>query len=144
MKILSLYEWFIGSQNSFVNQYRGNEALYNQARAYWSKLDGNSMWLLIFFLLLGLGMVWGYYQPYNTRPGRHYTLKHWTRFLGVTFVLAFTITWLFLYYFVSSNLDVTMLRLMLALGNAIYTSVLYFLLSVIWCKFLPTNAYRFV
>ena len=37
-----------------------------------------------------------------------------------------------------------MLQLKIALGSAIYASLLYLIVSVIWCLFFPTNAYRFI
>ena len=143
MKLLSFYKWIAGSMTDFVNQFRNNEALYNQARAYWNKLESSSSIILIIFLVLGISMAVFYYQPYNNRPGRHYTPKHWLIFLAITFVLTFFVTWGFEYFAVPPKLDgATMLQLKIALGNAIYASFLYFIVSVVWCFALPTNAYR--
>ena len=127
----------------FVNQFRNNDVLYNQARAYWNKLEGSSSIILIIFLVLGISLAVCYYQPYNNRPGRHYTPKHWLIFLAITFVLTFFVTWGFEYFAVPPKLDgTTMLQLKIAMGNAIYASFLYFIVSVVWCLALPTNAYR--
>ena len=143
MKLLSFYKWIAGSMTDFVNQFKNNEALYNQARAYWNKLESSSSIILIIFLVLGILMAVCYYQPYNNRPGRHYTPKHWLIFLAITFVLTFFVTWGFEYFAVPPKLDgATMLQLKIALGNAIYASLLYFIVSVVWCFALPTNAYR--
>lgn len=143
MKLLSLYKWIAGSMTDFVNQFKNNEALYNQARAYWNKLESSSSIILIIFLVLGVSMAVCYYQPYNNCPGRHYTPKHWLIFLAITFVLTFFVTWGFEYFAVPPKLDgSTMLQLKIALGNAIYASILYFIVSVVWCMALPTNAYR--
>lgn len=127
----------------FVNQFRNNEVLYNQARAYWNKMESSSVIILIIFLVLGISLAIFYYQPYNNKPGRHYTPKHWLIFLGVTFLSTFLITWGFEYFAFKTSLDgATMLHIKIALGNAIYASLLYFVVSVIWCLWLPTNAYR--
>lgn len=144
MKLLSFYKWIAGSMADFTSQFKNNETLFNQARAYWNKLEGSSIIILIIFLVLGVAMTILYYQPYNNRPGRHYKPIHWLYFLGVTFVLTFIFTWLYLHFAISSNLNgVTVLHLKLALGNALYASVLYFVVSWIWCQFnLPTNACR--
>lgn len=143
MKLLDFYKWIAGSMIDFVNQFRNNQTLYNQARAYWNKLEGSSTIILIIFLVLGILLAVCYYQPYNNRPGRHYTPKHWLIFLAITFVLTFFVTWGFEYFAIPPKLDgTTMLQLKIALGNAIYASFLYFIVSVIWCFLLPTNAYR--
>ena len=127
----------------YVNHFRNNQALYNQARAYWNKLESFSSIIFIIFLFFGILMAAIYYLPYNNRSGRHYTPKHWLLFLSITFVLTFIVTWAFLYIGVPPRLDTTaFLQLKIAFGNAIYASVLYFIVSVVWCLALPTNAYR--
>jgi membrane-associated HD superfamily phosphohydrolase len=143
MKILSFYKWIAGSMTDFINQFRNNEVLYNQARAYWNKLESSSSIILLIFIVIGIAMAFCYYQPYNNRPGRHYTPKHWLIFLAITFVLTFFVTWGFEYFAAKPVLDTTtMLQLKIALGNAIYASLLYFVVSVVWCFAFPTNAYR--
>jgi hypothetical protein len=128
----------------FVNQFRHNEALYSQARAYWSRLENASVIIFIIFLVLGTLMAAIYYQPYNNRPGRRYTPIHWLIFLALTFILTFFVTWGFEYLAVPPKLDGAAMKLLnIALGNALYTSILYVGWSCIWCLFLPTNAYRF-
>ena len=143
MKILSFYKWIAGSMTDFINQFRNNEALYNQARAFWNKMESSAPIILIIFLVLGISLAVFYYQPYHNRPGRHYTPKHWLIFLAVTFVLTFFVTWGFEYIAVKPVLDTTtMLQVKIALGNAIYASLLYLVVSFVWCQILPTNAYR--
>ena len=143
MKILAFYKWIAGSMTDFINQFRNNEALYNQARAFWNKMESSAPIILIIFLVLGISLAVFYYQPYNNRPGRHYTPKHWLIFLAVTFVLTFFVTWGFEYIAVKPVLDTTtMLQVKIALGNAIYASLLYLVVSFVWCQILPTNAYR--
>lgn len=146
MKLLSFYKWFAGSMTDFVNQFRNNEALYNQARAYWNKMESSAAFIILIFLGLGILLSVIYYQPYNNRPGRHYTLNHWLIFLAITFVLAFFVTWGFEYIVAPPKLaGSTMLQLKIALGNAIYASFLYIFISWIWCQFkLPTNACRLI
>ena len=73
MKILSLYKWIAGSMADFTSQFKNNEALYNQARAYWNKLESSSAIILIIMLVLGIALAYTYYVPYNKQPGRHYT-----------------------------------------------------------------------
>lgn len=143
MKILSLYKWIAGSMTDFINQFRNNEVLYSQARAFWNKMEGASSVFLVILLVFGISIALFYYLPYNNQPGRHYTPKHWFLFLVVTFALTFCVTWGFEYFAVRPELDgSTMLQLKIALGNAIYAAILYWVVSVIWCNGLPTNAYR--
>ena len=143
MKLLSFYKWIAGSMADFINQFRNNEVLYNQARAYWNKLESSSSIILLIFIVLGIIMAICYYQPYNNRPGRHYKPKHWLLFLAITFVLVFLVTWGFELVALKSTLNGVMsLQLRIALGNAIYASILFFIMSLVWCNALPTNAYR--
>ena len=144
MKLLSFYKWIAGSMADFTSQFKDNEVLFNQARAYWSKLEASSVIVLVIFLVLGIAMAISYYQPYNNSPGRHYKPIHWLYFLCGTFVLTFLLTWCYVHFAVTSSLNgVSMLHLKLALGNALYAAGLYFFCSWIWCQFnLPTNACR--
>lgn len=144
MKLLSFYKWIAGSMADFASQFNDNEILFNQARAYWSKLEASSVIVLVIFLVLGIAMAIYYYQPYNNSPGRHYKPIHWLYFLGGTFVLTFLLTWCYVHFAVPSSLNgVSMLQSKLALGNALYAAGLYFFCSWIWCQFnLPTNACR--
>ena len=144
MKFLSFYEWIAGSKADFTSQFKNNEANFNQAKDYWSKLEESSVIVLVIFLVLGIAMAISYYVPYNNCPGRHYKPTHWLYFLGITFVLTFLLTLCYLHFAVSSNLNgVFILHTKLAFGNALYAAGLYFFCSWIWCQFnLPTNACR--
>lgn len=143
MKLLKLYEWIAGKMTDFLSQFQNNESLYQQARVFWNKLEGISTLLLFIFLVLGVLLAFFYYKPYNNRPGRHYTPAHWLFFLLVTFIAGFAVTYGVEYLMVPPRLNgAWKLEFMIALGNAIYASAVYFIVSVLWCNFLPTNAYR--
>ena len=143
MKLLKLYDWIAGSMADFSSQFKNNEALYNQARAFWNKLEGSSSIIVLIFVVLGIALAAFYYKPYNNLPGRHYTPKHWFLFLAVTFGATFLLTLGFEYFAVEPRLTgALLLEVKIALGNAIYASLLYFVVSVLWCNFFPTNAYR--
>lgn len=129
--------------SNFTKPFQDNEALFNQAKAFWRHLDGSMMVVIAIFVVLGIALAFTYYKPYNDKPGRHYTPIHWLLFLGITFVFTFALTFGFEYIAVKPVLKgAVMLELKTALGNAIYASVLYFVASVVWCNALPTNAYR--
>jgi len=146
MKMLSFYKWIAGSMQDFTSQFRNNESLFSQARTYWSQLEASSVILIIIFFVLGIALAIYYYQPFNNRPGRHYKPIYWWLFLGLTFLLTGLVTWLYLHFSAPSNLSgVGILHFKLAIGNAVYATLLYLVCSWLWCQFnFPTNAYRFL
>ena len=146
MKFLGLYKWIIGTMSDFVKQFQDNETLYNQARNFWGRLEASSIIIVGIFIALGIVMAYTYYKPYNEKPGRHYKPKHWWIFGGITFVVTFVITLMAVYFMVPPKIDGSfVLELKIAVANAIYSSLVYALISWIWCQFnLPTNAYRYL
>lgn len=146
MKLLKLYEWIIGTMSDFAKQFQDNETLYNQARKFWSNLEASSIIIVGIFITLGLIMAYTYYKPFNDKPGRHYKPKYWVIFLGITSILSFLVTLGSVYFMVPPKIDGSfVLVLKIALANAIYSSIVYALISWIWCQFnLPTNAYRYL
>lgn len=143
MKLLKIYSWISGSITDFTKPFKDNEALYKQARAFWGQLENYSIVIFLICLVLGIALAIYYYKPYNDSPGRHYTLKHWLLFLFITFLLTFAVTFGFEYFAVTPKLSGAIgLEAKIALGNAIYASIVYFITSVIWCNIGSTNAYR--
>ena len=49
MKIVDIYGWGLPKQADFLNHFKNNETLYNQARALWSKLDTCTVWFIVAF-----------------------------------------------------------------------------------------------
>lgn len=144
MKFLPIYKLFAGTLPEFTRQFQDNEALFKQAQVLWNKLESISIVIVIIFLVLGIGLAYFYYKPYNNQPGRKYHPKHWGVILCVTFLLAFFVTIGFEYIAVAPKLKGSfILELKIALGNAIYATILYFITSVVWCNAFSTNAYRF-
>lgn len=146
MKLLKLYEWIIGTMSDFARQFQDNKTLYNQARKFWSNLEASSIIIVGIFIVLGIIMAYTYYKPFNDKPGRHYKPKYWWIFLGITFILSFLITLGAAYFMVPPKIEGSfVLELKIALANAIYSIIVYVLISWIWCQFnLPTNAYRYL
>lgn len=143
MKAIELYKWASGSMSDFTKPFQENEALYNQAKGFWRNLESSTMIIITLFLILGVAFAAYYYKPYNDSPGRHYRPVNWLVFLGVTFTTTFVLTWGFEYFATKPVLNgAAMLEMRIALANAIYASVVYFITSVVWCYALPTNAYR--
>lgn len=143
MKLLQYYKWIAGSMSDFINQFQTNPQLFQQARAFWQQLEAHSWFFLVIIFVLGIGIAAFYYKPYNEWPHRHYKPTHWLAFFFLTLVVAFLLTWLYEYLSVKPRLNgASWLQVKLAIGNAIFTGFVYFLTSIGWCNFLPTNAYR--
>lgn len=143
MKLLKLYSWIAGSLADFAKPFRENEALYKQARAFWGKLENSSVIIFLICLFLGIALAYYYYKPYNNSPGRHYKLNHWVGFLLATFILTFLVTLGFEYFAVPPKIvDSFSLEAKIALGNAIYAAIIFFITSVVWCNVGSTNACR--
>ena len=143
MKAIEFYGWIAGSMSDFTKPFQENEALFNQAKAFWRHLDSPMIMVVVIFVVLGIALAAYYYKPYNDVPGRHYKPKHWFMFLGITFIATFVLTFVVEYIAVKPVLSgAAILEMKIALGNAIYAAGVYFITSVVWCNALPTNAYR--
>ena len=54
MKWLDAYGWMAGSMSDFTKPFQENEALFNQAKAFWRNLEGWAPMLLLIGLLFGI------------------------------------------------------------------------------------------
>ena len=104
MKLLKLYQWIAGKMTDFISQFQNNDSLYQQAKAFWNNLEDITIIILIIAVVIGILFAVIYYKPYNNKPGRHYTPKHWIFFLVITFVMAFLLTLGFEYIAVTPHL----------------------------------------
>lgn len=145
MKLLWIYKWFTGSMSDFTKPFEENDVLFNQAKAFWHRLDSFSIVTIAICVIAGILLAITYYKPYNDVPGRHYKPSHWCFFLIGTFVLTLVVTFIAELILVHPSISgATMLEFRVALGNAIFASGLYFVVSLAWCNLWPTNAYRFL
>lgn len=144
MKNLDLYKWIAGSVNDFTKPFSQNEALYSRARGFWGQLEGSGMIMFIVCgIIVGLLLAYSYYKPFNEKAGRHYKPKYWIFFIAITFAASLIITLLFEYIVATPKLDGAFgLEIRIAIGNAVYATLVYFLISVVWCNWFSTNAYR--
>lgn len=144
MKGLEIYKWIAGSKNDFTKPFKNpdNYALYDQAKTFWEQLNQWSVIIIAIFIIVGIALAWGYYKPYNEYPRRHYLPSHWLVFCVATIILSFVITLGFECLIATPKLKgAFILELRIALGNAIYAFVVYFITSIVWCNWLSTNAY---
>jgi hypothetical protein len=144
MKLLEvLYGWIIGSKSDFTRPFRESETVLVQANKFWDKLDSLSLFILILFVIIGIMLASNYYGPFNNKPGRHYRPRYWFMFMLATMIMSFVLTIIVECILCPPRLGgALMLEFKIALGNSIYAIVTYFFTSIIWCKFLPTNACR--
>lgn len=144
---MSLINFFflLPSKGKFLNGFT-NEQLKSQADNVWRHLDGMSPVLLIAGVAIGIALAVFYYTAYNEMPGRHYTVKHWTIWAIISFVLTLVVTAVIEHIFIKTNLKsgISSLYWLCAINNALYSLILYFVASLVWCNFLPTNAYKFL
>ena len=142
MNLLSIY---LGSMNDFTRQFQNNEVLYNQARAYWNKLDDLTIVFIPILLVAGIGMAYWYYKPFNNKPGRHYRPKYWWYFGGGAALLSVVLTSMFGYALAYPKLNgASGLLVQIVCINALYAAFVYIVISLIWCNYMPTNAYRYL
>lgn len=145
--MIGLYWPFIGSKVSFLKPYDGEgmETMYQQAQIFWNKLDSFSPVFFIICLLVGIFMAYWYYGPYNEQAHRHYLVKHWAKFLGICAVISLVATFAVAYVAAPPRVSGSLsMEILLAIGNAIYSVIVYLIASFVWCNWLNTNAYRFL
>ena len=147
MKIVDIYGWGLPKQADFLNHFKNNETLYNQARALWSKLDTCTVWFIVAFVVLALVFAIIYYGPYNNKPGRHYQVKHWFIWMLITAAVTFVVTLVMGLITVKSPLAARIgLILRISGVNVLYSVGVYLIAAILVCNapFLKTNAYRFL
>jgi preprotein translocase subunit SecG len=147
MKIVDLYGWGLPKQADFLNHFKNNGAMYNQARSLWSKLDQTTVWFLVAFIVLALIFAFVYYGPYNNKPHRHYKVKHWLIWMFITAAATFVVSLVIGLVMVQSPLAARIGLILRISGlNALYSVGLYFIFALLVCNmpFLKTNAYRFL
>ncbi len=147
MKIVDIYGWGLPKQADFLNHFKNNDTLYNQARALWSKLGSCTVWFIVIFVVIALVFVIIYYGPYNNKPGRHYKVKHWLIWMLITAAVTFVITMVLGLVMVKSPLSARICLILRVSGiNFFYSIGVYFIAALLVCNmpFLKTNAYRFL
>ena len=147
MKIVDIYGWGLPKQADFLNHFKNNDSLYNQARALWSKLDSCTVWFIVAFVVIALVFAIIYYGPYNNKPRRHYKVKHWLIWMGITTLVTFVVTLVIGLIMVKSPLAARYGLILRVSGvNVLYGIGIYFIAALLVCNmpFLKTNAYRFL
>lgn len=140
MKLLNFYQPAIQKERAFVNSFDSN--VQNIAKNFWHDLNGIALLFIATALVVGIVTCWYYYGPYNNQPGRHYKPSYWGWFMLICFLFALIAT-LVIEHLIKTTLNgAGMTMFWIALQNATYSIIFYVLMSIIWCKCLPTKAYR--
>lgn len=145
--MLGIYKIFIGGKPSFLRPFEGEgqEALYQQATIFWNQLDSIAFWLPFVVAIVGGGLAYYYYGPFNNKPGRHYLPKYWWGTMVVCAVVSFLLSLLIPMGLVGTSFKGSLgLECKLAFGNMIYSILFYLIISFIWCRWGKTNAYRYL
>lgn len=143
MKLFSIYQWMSGTKADFLKTFSDNKNLRQEAEKFWSSLEATAPYLIIIFLILGIGCAVLYYTWYNNQPGRHYKPSHWLGWLGVCFISVLVVSIGVEFLLLNTNLPNTEIVISkVSLCNALYASVVYFLTSFICCNSVTTNAYK--
>lgn len=147
MKIVDIYGWGLPKQADFLNHFKNNDTLYDQARALWSKLDACTVWFIAAFVVIALVFAIIYYGPYNNKPRRHYKVEYWLIWMLITAAVTFVITLVMGLIMVKSPLSARIGLILRVSGiNILYSIGVYFIAALLVCNmpFLRTNAYRFL
>lgn len=142
MKLPNIYYPSLPSEREFVNGY--NENLQELAKRFWHEMSSISLLLLAIAVCVSFGFCLYYYGPYNNRPNRHYLPFHWWKFMLVCVLSSFAMTWIAEIILVKTTLNDTKMTMpFVALQNAVYSLVVYGVVSIIWCNWWSTKAYRY-
>ena len=141
---MDIHTFWVGSLSKFAQPFKDNEALYNQARAFWRNLEGCSPFLTIAFVVISLALAWYYYFPFNNQPGRHYRVRYWLGFGFVAAIVTLIASMVIEYAMATPKLDGALaIEVIIAIFNALYSFFAYIVVSLVFCKCFTTNAYPF-
>lgn len=137
--------FLLPGKQKFLAQFT-DEQVKAQALQVWNQFDNWSWLMVVGAAVITFLAVWVYYGPFNNaKKGRHYHPKWWALFYVLTLLIVFAGSMGACVGFIETHLNSRLLipyYLEASLSNTIYSLVLFFLLSWIWCSFLHTNAYR--
>ena len=143
MKLISVYKPFVGTESKFIESVLpGSQDI---AEKFWASLNSSSLFFILFLVVMSVCLCIYYFTVYNEQPGRHYRRTHWIGFYLGTVVFIFIGTAGLGYILTKPTVKgFGLLIWEIAVGNAVYSVIIFGVLSVIWWLFLPTNAYRLI
>ena len=143
MKLIDLYNPFVGTEGKFIDQYPPETQ--DLAQNFWIGLNATCPIFILVLFGVSIVLCVGYYTVWNELPGRHYRRSHWLGAYIITLLVTFFGTAAVGYAFNNTSLNGSASLIWdISIGNFIYSIVLYGLLSLGWSKWGPTNAYRLI
>ena len=143
MRYIEAYRPFTGSEAKFLD--RVPEGSQEIAENYWLSLDSKCLSFLIILIAITIIGCVSYFTVYNEQPGRHYRITHWLCFYIGTIIIVLLGTAGLGYWFCPPTINGSgELIWDIAIGNLVYSTIIFGLLSIFWWLFLPTNAYRII
>ena len=145
MNAIDFYGWGLPSKAAHLNSFT-QDHLRNLANKLWQMVDSGALFFILIFVVIALLGAILYYYPYNNKAGRHYKMRYWTLWLGITALITFAISAIMGYVLIDSPIkDTTSFIMRISATNLVYSVLLYIVFSIIICNLnMPkTNAYRF-
>ncbi len=143
MKLIGFYKLFVGTETKFVDSVP--EGSQDLAENFWASLNSSCLFFILFLVIMSVCLCVYYFTVYNEQPGRHYRRTHWIgSYIGTVVFMFFGTAGLgFLLTKTTVNGSKSLIW-DIAAGNAVYSILIFGVLSVIWWLWLPTNAYRLI
>ena len=140
INILTVLTWFT-SKKAYLANYADNESAKRAAMRLWNSID-SIVWIpFVLMIVLTVLHCWGYFFPYNNKPGRHYHPKYWVGFGLCNLILVFLMTFIVCYVFVPNpGFDIWLL-VKVAFANMLIALILYYIISTIINRNGKSNAY---
>ena len=141
--LIKMYKFIVGTESKFTDAL--DASTQEAGEEYWHTLDKACLVLFLAMLIITIGLCVLYFTYYNNRPGRHYRVSHWVRFYVGAITASFVSTWLLSYILATPTVKgAEWLVFDIAIGNLEYSIILFLFMSIIWWRYLPTNAYRVI
>lgn len=140
LRLLNILTWYT-TKKAYLTPYTEDEAAKKAATKLWNAIDHNNFILVGSMILLTIFIGWVYFYPFNQRPGRHYHPKYWGIWGGIAIVLTFILTFVFCYFTAKNpSFDYALLLKVSAL-NALYSIIVYAVITFFINRYGNSNAY---
>jgi len=147
MIFLAVLNWFT-SKKAYLENAVGStddpeeiERRKRLATRFWNSIDTNDVWMVLIMAAITAFFCYVYFIPFNKKPGRHYLPSYCAIFGIGAILLSFAATLLYCSLIVNMDYDTSFVMKVAAI-NAVYSLLLYLILSFIFCNYSNTNAYR--
>lgn len=147
MIFLTALNWFTSKKEYLENAVGSTddpeeiERRRRLASRFWNSIDMNDVWMVLIMAAITAIICYAYFIPFNKKAGRHY-LPSYCVFFGIgAILLSFAATLLYCSLIVNMDYDTSFVMKVAAI-NAVYSLLLYLILSFFFCNYSNTNAYR--